>query len=579
VKKYKMPCRVLGAGTATLALSVLMTGCSTNPYSPPQQSSVTLESMGIKTASVALPNTTGPSLVRYEVINGKAIFQGDIVLGDVDVSGKIINRLTTQGLARDIDSRWIGGVIPYIIDSTVSSSGVNNTLAAIAAWNNSPTPIRLVQRTTQADYVVFTRGARPEACSANFGRVGGVQYIDLSSAGDCGVGPTIHEIGHVVGFGHEQSRPDRDNFVTIQTSNILPLYLSQFDKYGSEAIQLGSYDYNSIMHYPAYAFAIDKSLPTITTKNGAVFGQQIELSSGDLNSTNLLYSFIRPSFDLVGIKKTNTGANSVEVHVTGAPSNYQNFKYQSGSAASNDPSQSYFLNYYDKDNKPDLIKIIRPSSVVQNMIVQIFSGSSNHQIAILNTTLPISYGSSQFDTQVIDFNNDGKLDIVSIKRNDAGSNSVELHVMDGATGFQSFLTQVGTVFAVNQPSSTKFRLADWDGDNRPDLISIPTQNTGTGKVEVHIATAASNYRQFTLHTGTALSTIDSDANWDFDMGDFNKDGRPDLIGIRKNNTQTGRAELHVLSGANNFQSFVAQTGTAFPQDVGSNWIYSAVKSY
>lgn len=54
---------------------------------------------------------------------------------------------------------------------------------------------------------------------------------------------------HTVGFFHEQSRTDRDDYITIIWPNILPGMEGQFEKYTSATTQtLGTeYDYNSIM--------------------------------------------------------------------------------------------------------------------------------------------------------------------------------------------------------------------------------------------------------------------------------------------------------------------------------------------
>ena len=48
----------------------------------------------------------------------------------------------------------------------------------------------------------------------------------------CGhVGVVIHELAHVAGFWHEQSRPDRDRYITIITGNIHPAMLHNFQTY------------------------------------------------------------------------------------------------------------------------------------------------------------------------------------------------------------------------------------------------------------------------------------------------------------------------------------------------------------
>ena len=71
-------------------------------------------------------------------------------------------------------------------------------------------------------------------------------------------GVIMHELMHAVGFWHEQSRADRDDYVTINWDNIKPGHGGNFKKYSLDKIQhLGAdYDYCSLMHYKASYFAI-----------------------------------------------------------------------------------------------------------------------------------------------------------------------------------------------------------------------------------------------------------------------------------------------------------------------------------
>ena len=65
-----------------------------------------------------------------------------------------------------------------------------------------------------------------------------------------------HEVLHAMGIYHEQSRPDRDDWIIIHWENIQQNYHSQYAALDVNRWldQQVNYDKESVMHYPWYGF-------------------------------------------------------------------------------------------------------------------------------------------------------------------------------------------------------------------------------------------------------------------------------------------------------------------------------------
>uniref|UniRef100_A0A3B4DEM6 Metalloendopeptidase n=1 Tax=Pygocentrus nattereri TaxID=42514 RepID=A0A3B4DEM6_PYGNA len=122
-----------------------------------------------------------------------------------------------------------------------------------------------------------------------------VEKQELSIGQNCDSLATVeHEFLHALGFWHEQSRADRDDYVNIIWDQIVSGKQHNFNTYGdtvSSALGM-PYDYSSVMHYSKTAFS-KGSNPTIVTKIPEfvdVIGQSMEFSSSDVLKLNKLYN-------------------------------------------------------------------------------------------------------------------------------------------------------------------------------------------------------------------------------------------------------------------------------------------------
>ncbi|XP_066561506.1 meprin A subunit alpha isoform X1 [Amia ocellicauda] len=121
-----------------------------------------------------------------------------------------------------------------------------------------------------------------------------------------------HELLHALGFYHEQSRSDRDDYVKIWWNEIIPGKEHNFNKYNDDFItDLNTpYDYESIMHYRPFSFNKNDSQPTITTAIPAfndIIGQRLDFSSIDLVRLNRMYNCTSTHtlLDQCSFEKTN----------------------------------------------------------------------------------------------------------------------------------------------------------------------------------------------------------------------------------------------------------------------------------
>ncbi|CAB4060704.1 unnamed protein product [Lepeophtheirus salmonis] len=224
----------------------------------------------------------------------------------------------TYGMSRNMKTRiWPRKKVPYKISSGFTSSEKKVIYDAINhIQSNSCVRFRR-KKWYNFRYVKFvTGGSTCYATGIGYSPFRRKTKIRLAKPGCINIGIVAHEILHVLGFEHEQNRPDRDRYVKIQWNNIKdnkndyhqfirsrfwrePIKtcnerrLMPYDNCAkrSTTVTYGfPYDYKSIMHYRPYSLTKNNK-PTITKRNGGTtgIGRGSRLSLLDFKKLNRAY--------------------------------------------------------------------------------------------------------------------------------------------------------------------------------------------------------------------------------------------------------------------------------------------------
>ncbi len=244
--------------------------------------------------------------IQYENIQGKAVVQGDIILAiSPEVSG--VDNLFIEKVGHSKDAfkgqafhalksgrQWTNEEIPTMLSPDLSHWQKNAVINSINQINkrlkdnNIKLRYTLIGSSDQVQNYIEVMGA--DYYASWLGMIGGRQELTMASV--ISTGNLKHEFMHAAGLAHEHNRFDRDRYIRVYQENITPEKLHNFTRSQILSNDIGSYDYDSIMHYSAYSFSKNSSktiAPVDINIDVARLGQREKLSEKDLSALKVIY--------------------------------------------------------------------------------------------------------------------------------------------------------------------------------------------------------------------------------------------------------------------------------------------------